>query len=1082
MLDRIINFSIRQRFLVLGIVFALVLIGIYSMKRISVDAIPDLTDTQVIVFSKWNQSPDIIEDQVTYPIITRLLGVPKLKTIRGLSDYGRSYVYAIFEDGTDLYWARSRVLEYLSTITPQLPEGVEIELGPDATGVGWVYQYALVDKTGNYSLGDLRAYQDWFLKFQIQSVPGVSEVASFGGFEKQYQIQVNPNALISYGVGLQDVLKAVEGGNQERGARVIELSGIEYMIRVRGYAKNIEDIENIVVKTSKGVPVYVKNLARVVLAPEMRRGVADFNGEGDVVGGIVVMRHEENAAAVIERVKEKIESLKGSLPKGVELVATYDRSELIDKAIETLKKTLTHEMLVVALIILLFLLHFPSAIVPIITLPTAVILSFIPMYLFGVSANIMSLGGIAIAIGALVDAAIIVVENVRKKLEHIGHEVESKEKIALVGEAIREVAPASFYSLLVIAVSFVPIFALEAQEGKLFKPLAYTKNLSMLIAALLAVTLTPALIIALNQIKPLKKGSSFLKKTYNRVFIGNIRGENEHPISRVLFKIYGPAVDFVVTWRKSVIVVATAMVLATLPVFFKLGSEFMPPLNEGTILYMPTTVPGISVGEAAALLQKQDSILKSFPEVVSVHGKAGRAETATDPAPFSMMETVVVLKDPSEWRTKDRWYSFLPDFMEAPFQWIWPAQLSWEELIREMNTKMQFPGLVNAWTLPIKGRIDMLTTGMRTPVGIKILGNDLKVIEQLGQQLEATLPKVKGTRGVFSERVAGGFFLDFEFNREALARYGFTIKQAQEVLTAALGGKVVSTAIDGRERYGIQVRYARDFRNSIPDLNHILLQTPKGAQVPVGDIARIQMRTGPGMIRNENGLLAGYVFIDLDEVDIGTYVENAKETVAENIELPPGITLEWSGQYASIVRVKEKLGVVVPITLLIIFILILMNTGSLIKTGIVFLAIPFSAIGAVWFLYMLDYNMSIAVWVGLIALLGIDAEMGIFMLLYLDLAYERFKKEGRMTSFKNLREAIHEGAVARVRPKVMTVATTFMALLPIMWAGSSMIGADVMKRMAAPMVGGIFSSFLMELLVYPAIFAIWKARDLRKIG
>lgn len=1080
MLNRIIDFSIRQKFLVLGFVFALGLIGFYSMKKIPVDAIPDLTDTQVIVFSKWNQSPDIIEDQVTYPIITRLLGVPKLKTIRGLSDYGRSYVYAIFEDGTDIYWARSRVLEYLSTITPQLPEGVEVELGPDATGVGWVYQYALVDKSGKHSLADLRSYQDWFLKFQIQSVPGVSEVASFGGFEKQYQIQVNPNALVSYGVGLQEVLKAVEGGNQERGARVIELSGIEYMIRVRGYAKNREDIENIVVKTSKGVPVYVKNLARVVQAPEMRRGVGDLNGEGDVVGGIVVMRHEENAAAVIDRVQKKIGELKASLPEGVELVTTYDRSELIDRAIETLKTTLTHEMLVVALIILIFLLHFPSALVPIVTLPTAILISFIPMYFFGVSANIMSLGGIAIAIGALVDAAIIVVENVKKKLEHAGAKVSFDDKGKLVAQAIQEVAPASFYSLLVIAVSFLPIFALEAQEGRLFKPLAYTKTLAMFVAALLAVTLTPALIVALHKIRPLQGSKNLFKKTYNSLFIGKIRAETDHPISKILFKVYGPVVDWAVKWRKSVIAGATIIVLATLPIYFKLGSEFMPPLNEGTILYMPTTVPGISVGEAASLLQKQDAILKSFPEVKSVHGKAGRAETATDPAPFSMMETVVVLKDPSEWRTKERWYSFLPDALEVPFRWIWPATMSWDELIKEMNQKMQFPGLVNAWTLPIKGRIDMLTTGMRTPVGVKILGNDLEVIESLGRELEALLPKVEGTRGVFSERVAGGFFLDFEFNREALARYGFTIKEAQEILTAALGGEVVSTAIEGRERYGIQVRYARDFRNSISDLERILLQTPSGAQVPVGDVVRIQVRTGPGMIKNENGLLAGYVFVDLEDIDIGTYVEKAKEVVASNIDLPAGVSLEWSGQYESIVRVKEKLGVVIPITLLIIFILIMLNTRSLVKTGIVFLALPFSAVGAIWFLYVLDYNMSIAVWVGLIALLGIDAEMGIFMLLYLDLAYEKFKKDGRMASFRDLRDAIHEGAVARVRPKVMTVATTFMALLPIMWASSSMIGADVMKRMAAPMVGGIFTSFLMELIVYPALFAVWKMRELRK--
>lgn len=1081
MILKIIDFCARNRFITLFAVTVALVGGWFSMKKIPIDAIPDLSDTQVIVYSTWNVSPDIIEDQVTYPIVTSLLGVPKIKDIRGLSTFGASYVYAIFEDGTDIYWARSRVLEYLSKIIPQLPQGVQTELGPDATGVGWVYQYALKDTSGKRTLADLRSFQDWFLRYQLQAVPGVSEVASFGGFENQYQVQVNPESLRAYNIPLTKVAQAIKQGNNETGARVIEFSGTEYMIRAKGYARSRQDIENIVVGVSnRGVPLYVKNVAKVVRGPEIKRGLGDLNGLGDTVGGIVVMRFGENANQVIGRVKKKLEDLKPSLPDGVEIVETYNRSDLIERSVNTLTHELIVEMTVVALVIIIFLLHIPSALVPIITLPTAVIISFILMYLMNVSANIMSLGGIAIAIGAMVDAAIVVVENCHKKLEEWRHSSQTTTMSEVIIGAIKEVGPASFYSLLVIAVSFLPIFALEAQEGRLFKPLAYTKTLAMLVASVLSITLVPALLIIFTRSKEFSKGPTWLTKTMNFIFSSNMKSEESHPISNFLFKIYGPAVDWVVDHRKKVVAIAVVMVLVTIPVYFKLGSEFMPPLNEGTILYMPTTMPGISVTEAQNLLQKQDEILKSFPEVLSVHGKAGRAATATDPAPLSMMETVVVLKDQREWRKVDRWYSFLPSFLHGPFKWITPDFMSWEELISEMNSKMKFPGLTNAWTLPIKGRIDMLTTGIRTPIGIKISGSNLKEIERIGTEIEKIVSGVEGTRSVFAERVAGGYFFDFNFNREALARHGISIDQAQTTLATALGGRNVTTTVEGRERYSVNVRYARAFRQNKEDIRRILLDSSKGYQIPLSEVATIEMLNGPGMIRNDNGLLTGYVYVDLNTSDVGSYVARAKKSVNEKLDLPPGYSLQWSGQYKSMERVKEKLKVVLPITLLIVLILIYMNTGSAVKTSIVLLAIPFSAIGAIWLLYVLGYNMSIAVWVGLIALLGVDAETAIYMLLYLDLAYESKRSSGQMNSFSDLKEAIHIGAVKRIRPKMMTVLTTFMALLPILWASSADSGADVMKRMAAPMVGGIFTSFMLELLVYPAIFALWRERSLGK--
>lgn len=1080
MIEKIIEFSARNRYFVFMLTAVASIAAWFSLQAIPVDAIPDLSETQVIIYSKWDRSPDIIEDQVTYPIISAMLGAPKVKDIRGFSDFGFSYVYVIFEDGTDPYWARSRTLEYLSKITPQLPQGVNTELGPDATGVGWIFQYALVDKTGKRSLADLRSYQDWFLRYVLQTVPGVAEVPAIGGFQKQYQVKVNPNALLAYKIPLAKVTEAIKSGNNDVGARLLEVSGTEYMIRGRGYIKNRQDIGNIVVGYEGGTPIYVKNVAKVTVGPDIRRGIADLDGQGDAVGGIVVMRYGENATKVIDAVKKKIEDTKASFPEGLDLVVTYDRSDLIRRAVSTLTHELIIEMIIVSLVILIFLMHIPSAMIPIMTLPLAVLISFIPMHLMGISSNIMSLGGIAIAIGAMVDAAIVVVENAHKHIEEWEKSGKKEDVKEVVIQAIKEVGPASFYSLLVIAVSFVPIFALEAQEGKLFKPLAYTKNLSMIVAAILSITLDPALRVAFTTFSIRHFKPAWLSRIRNAVLVGKTYSEEEHPISKVFFKYYGPIVDWAVEKRWKVVAGAVVLLLATLPVFFKLGSEFMPPLNEGTILYMPTTMPGISVASAQDLLQRQDQILKSFPEVERVFGKAGRADTPTDPAPFSMMETTVILKPQTEWREMDRWYSFLPRFMQWPFTLIWPRFMSWEELVSEMDSKTKFPGTTNAWTMPIRNRIDMLTTGIRTPVGIKVLGADLKQVEKIGIELEKILPQVQGTRSVFAERIAGGYFLDFKFNREKLARYGISIDQAQEALMASVGGDPITKTVEGRERYTVNVRYSNDFRSNIDSLKRVLIPTPQGAQIPMGQVAEIAMVQGPAMIRNENGLLSSYVYIDIADRDIGSFVRDAKKIVNQNLKLPGGVALSWSGQYENMIRVKEKLKVIVPITLFIIILLLFANTRSWIKTSIILLAVPFSAIGAIWFLYLLDYNMSIAVWVGLIALLGVDAETGIFMLLYLDIAYEKAKKEGRIRSFADIKEAIHYGAVKRVRPKVMTVATLVLALLPIMWASTANAGADVMKRIAAPMLGGIISSFLMELVVYPAIFAIWKSRELKK--
>ncbi len=1085
MIEKIISFSARNRFIVLALTGFAIFAGIWSIGHIALDALPDLSETQVIVYSRWDRSPDIIEDQVTYPIISSMLGAPRVKAIRGFSDFGYSYVYVIFDEGTDLYWARSRTLEYLSKIQPRLPAGVQTEMGPDATGVGWVFQYALVDESGKHSLADLRSIQDWSIRYDLQAVPGVAEVASLGGFVRQYQVTVDPNRLASYGIPLMKVVEAIRASNNEVGGRLVEWSGAEYMVRARGYIRSISDLEEIVVKTDeRGTPVRLRDVAEIQLGPEIRRGIAELDGRGEVAAGIVIMRHGENAMNVIRRVKERLKAIEPTLPQGVKIVTTYDRSELIERSIKTLKHELILEMLIVSLIILIFLWHIPSAVIPIVTIPAAVVLAFIPMYFFGISSNIMSLGGIAVAIGALVDAAVVVVENAHKKLEiweSTGRKGDYKE--VLIG-AIQEVGRPSFFALLVIAVSFTPIFALEAQEGRLFRPLAFTKTLAMAIAALLAITLDPAIRLLFTRLERYDFRPRWLANVTNAVLVGKMYPEEKHPISRVLFRLYDPPARFVLRHPKLVIAAAVLVVLATIPAYRRLGSEFMPPLNEGSILYMPSTLPGISVTAAQDLLQRQDRALRQFPEVERVFGKAGRAETSTDPAPFSMMETVVILKPEPQWRTKPRWYSSrVPGFVKPLLRPLWPETLSWDELVNEMNASLTMPGQTNAWTMPIKNRTDMLTTGIRTPVGIKIFGSDLKQIEALGKQLEGLLQSVPGTRSVYGERVAGGYFIDFDLRRREIARYGLTIKEVQEVIMSAIGGENVSTTIEGRERYPINVRYPRELRDDPDKLARVLVATMSGAQIPLSQLADIRLVEGPSMIRDENGRLSGYVYVDVDtgKRDIGGYIKDAKAAVAQGLKLPTGYTLAWSGQYEAMQRVREKLKVVFPVTLFLVFGLLYANTKSLPKTLLVLLAVPFSAVGAVWLLYALGYHISIGVWVGLIALLGLDAETGIFMLLYLDIAYEERKAAGQMRSRADLEEAILHGAVKRVRPKVMTVACAFFGLVPIMWSTGA--GADVMKRIAAPMIGGLFTSFLMELMVYPAVYLLWKWHaEVRKAG
>jgi Cu(I)/Ag(I) efflux system membrane protein CusA/SilA len=1075
MLKAVIRWSAQNRLVVLLATVFAVVYAWHTVRTIPVDAIPDLSDTQVIVYSRWDRSPDIVEDQVTYPIVTALLGAPSVKAIRGFSDFGYSYVYVIFQDGTDIYWARSRVVEYLSKIQPRLPSGVKTELGPDATGVGWVFQYALVDPSGRNTLSDLRAFQDWSLRYRLQSVPGVAEVATFGGFVQQYQITVDPNRLKAYGLSIMEVSDAVRRSNDEVGGRLLEFSGREYMVRGRGYIRSIRDLEGVVLKTdARGTPVLLRDVGSVALGPEMRRGVGDLDGLGDTVGGIVVMRHGENARAVIERVRERLREIEPSLPEGVRIVTTYDRSDLIQRAVSALKHELVLQMLIVSGVILLFLWHIPSAIVPILTIPIAVLLAFVPMSLMGISANIMSLAGIAISIGVLVDGAIVEVENAYKKLERWQEEGRRGDFHAVRLEALLEVGPSVFFSLLLIAVAFLPIFTLVDQEGRLFKPLAWTKNLTMLMAALLALTLDPALRMLFTRIEWVSFRPRWLSWVFNQATVGRYYPEERHPISRVLFAVYEPACRLVLRHPRATVLVALLLMGTTVPVYLRLGHEFMPPLNEGTILYMPTTLPGISVTEASRLLQVQDRILRTFPEVESVHGKAGRADTSTDPAPLSMMETVVRLRPESVWREKPRWYSsWAPRWLkDAVLRRIWSDRLSWEELVAEMDTALRIPGTTNAWTMPIKARIDMLSTGMRTPVGIKIYGESLTRIEAIGEEVEGLLRTVPGTRSVFAERAAGGYFVDFDLKREELARYGLSVAQVQNVILSAVGGENVTTTVEGRARFPVNVRYPRELRDDLDRLGRVLVMTPTGAQIPLSQVAELRTVTGPSMIRNENGLLVSYVYVDIAGRDVGGYVEEAKRTVRSRLTPPTGYSIEWSGQYENMLRVRERLKLVVPVTLLLILFLLYLNTRSWAKTFLVILAVPFSVIGAVWLMYLLGYNVSIAAWVGVIALMGLDAETGVFMLLFLDLSYREAKAKGRLRSRAELVEAVVHGAVKRVRPKLMTVASAMVGLMPIMWSLGT--GADMMKRVAAPMVGGLATSFLLELLVYPPLYLTWR--------
>ncbi len=1040
-IERLIATSARNQFLV--VVFALfgVAIGIYALQHTPLDAIPDLSDVQVIVYTDWEgRSPDLVEDQITYPITTRFIATPKVKFVRGESMFGKSFVYVIFEDGTDIYWARSRVIEYLSSVRGMLPEGVNPVIGPDATGVGWVFEYALVDETGQQSLVDLRSYQDWSLRYALESVKGVAEVAPVGGFVKQYQVDLDPNKLLAYNIPLGDVVQAIKMSNSDVGGKVFEIATTEYFVRGRGYIKDSRDIENIVLKVENGTPVYVRNVGTVHLGPDIRRGVAEFDGKGEVVGGIVVMRYGENALTVIDGIKKKLKEIEPALPKGVKVVPVYDRSELIHGAIGTLREKLIEESIVVALVCFAFLWHVRSALVAIITLPIAIILSFIPMLQLGLTSNIMSLGGIAIAIGAMVDAAIIMVENAHKALEHFrddhGREPDNRERTEVIIKAAQSVGRPLFFSLLVITVSFIPVFSLEAQEGRLFRPLAFTKTFSMFFAALLGVTLVPVLMLWLIR--------------------GKITPEARNPINRFLIWAYNPFVDFVLRFRWPTLIAALVILLATWFPYSQLGKEFMPPLNEGSLLYMPTAVPGMSITEATKILQIQDRILKKFPEVQSVFGKAGQAETPTDPAPLAMFETVVMLKPHKEWR----------------------PGMTWEKLLAEMNEATKTPGMANIFWMPIQTRTEMLTTGFRTVLGVKVFGADLAEIEKIAVQIENALSDFPDTRSVFAERTTGGYFLDFTVDREAAARYGLRIGDVNDIIESAIGGKTIATTVEGRERYPISVRYARDFREDLDALKRVLVPTPTGAQVPISLLADISFKTGPPSIRNENAQLVGFVFVDVTTADIGGYVKAAAERIRERVQFPPGYYIQWAGQFEYMQSAEKRLAIVVPFTLLIIFVLIYMNTNSLTKTLIVLLAVPFSLVGAFWTLYLLGYNMSVAVWVGLIALAGLDAETGVIMLLYLDHAWDKYRAEGRMASMADLYAAVKEGAVQRIRPKIMTVCAILFGLLPIMWSPVWQAGADVMKRIAAPMIGGILTSAILELLLYPVIYVIWRGRSL----
>ncbi|HBG20007.1 MAG TPA: CusA/CzcA family heavy metal efflux RND transporter [Desulfobulbaceae bacterium] len=1084
MIARFIEFSARNRFIIFLMVAFFTGWGWWSLKQTPLDAIPDLSETQVIIFTEWmGRSPDLIEDQITYPITSTLLAAPKVQVVRGFSYQGSSFIYVIFDEGTDIYWARSRILEYLQSVRSKLPADVNPVLGPDATSVGWGFSYAVVDEQGQQNLAQLRSIQDYNIKLALESVPGVSQVASIGGFVKQYQVVIDPNRLLAYNIPIGKVMDAIRKSNKDVEGRVIEFSGIEYMIRGRGYIKEIKDIELIAVSSDgSGTPILVRDIAEVRLGPDIRRGLAELDGKGEVAGGIVIVRFGENVLSVLERVKEKIaQDIAPSLPPGVKIVTTYDRTDLIHRSIDTLKEEIIRLSIAVSAVCIVFLFHLPSALAVILTLPLAIIMSFIGMHFMGVTSNIMSLSGIAIAIGAMVDASIIMVENAHKKLEEWIKAGKPGPRMEVIIEAAKEVGPSLFLSLLVITVAFLPVFTLEAQAGRLFKPLAFTKTFAMLFASFLAVTITPVLMIALIHEKV-----PYITRIPLIGYLFRVYPEERHPISLLLRKIYEPFAHLALRFKWLVILLAIGIMAATYIPIKKLGSEFMPPLYEGSLFYMPVTVPAASISEVSKLLKLQDKLLMQIPEVAQVFGKAGRAETATDPAPLEMFETVITLKPESEWR----------------------PGMTVEGLKNEMNAILNIPGVANSFTMPIKARIDMLATGIRTPVGIKVLGPKLEEIERIGLEIEELLRDVPGTRSAYAERLTTGYFIDIVVKREAIARYGMTLESVNEVIQTAIGGMNLTVTVEGRERYPINIRYARDFRQSIDQMARVLVPVSMGGEpaagggsgmagtnqarytspvnfrtpariqkVPLGELADIKVVKGPTAIKSEEGLLASYVYIDFSGRDVGGYVTEAKERVA-SMKIPHGYRLEWSGEYEYMVKTAERLKIVIPLTLFIIFVLIYLNTNSLIKTAIVLLAVPFSLVGAFWLLHLLNYNLSIAVWVGIIALAGLDAETGVVMLLYLELAYERWKKEGRLKTLQNLKDAIMEGAVQRIRPKIMTVSVILAGLIPIMFSHGT--GADVMKRIAAPMVGGVVTSTILELIIYPSIYLIWKGWALKR--
>jgi Cu(I)/Ag(I) efflux system membrane protein CusA/SilA len=1081
MIEKTIDYCARNRFLVFIVVFLLMLGGIYAIKGIPLDAVPDISDVQVIVYTTWEgRSPDLVEDQVTYPIVASLISAPKVKAVRGLTDFGFSYVYVIFEDGTDIYWARSRVLEYMQQITGKLPPGVTPVLGPDATGVGWVFTYALVDETGQNDLAYLRTLQDWYIRYSLASVGGVAEVASIGGFVKQYQISIDPRQISAYGLSIQDVMERIKRSNNDVEGRLLEFGGREYMVRGRGYIKGIADIQKIAVGTNeRGTPILLRDVADVSLGPEIRRGIVELDGIGEVVGGIVVMRFGENALDVIDRVKQKIKEIEPGLPKGVKIVPTYDRSELIHLSISNLQRTLIEEMIVVSLVIIIFLLHFRSALVPIFALPIAVVASFIPMYFLRITSNIMSLGGIALAIGVLVDASIVMVENAYRKLSE-GTEEEKRESTRTIIGAAKQVGRAIFFSLIIIIISFFPVFLLEAQEGRMFKPLAFTKTFAIAASSILAITLVPVLM------------TLFIKGK-------NLKPESENPVSKFFVRLYRPVIRWALKYKWTALIINFAVVPATvfLIIFYPIGSEFMPPLYEGTIFYMPMTSPGLSVTEAGKLLATQDKILRSFPEVERVFGKAGRAETSTDPAPFNMMETVVNLKPKDQWRRVKKHYSFLPGFLQPVAERILGATrpMTYEELVAEMDQKMQFPGLQNAWTMPIRARIDMLSTGIRTPVGIKIAGADLNTIQELGSHIEMILKEVPGTRSVYAERVAGGYFTDITVKREEIARYGLTVGDVQDVIQTALGGMNLTRTVEGRERYPVNLRYPRELRDNVEAIKRILVPISTGptramggkgtsgssegtfAHVPLGELADIRLATGPGMIRDENGMLTGYVYLDVVGRDIGSYVTEAKQVLMDKLKLPPGYSLSWSGQYEFKLRAEERLKIVLPIVVFVIFVLLYLTFHSALEASIVMLSVIYAMTGGVILQKILGYNFSVAVWIGYIALYGVAVQTGVVMVIYLHEALDKKLHQGPVGE-KDIYEATMDGSVLRLRPKLMTVSVVLAGLLPIMW--SSGVGSDVMKPIATPIIGGMITSTIHVLIITPVIFALMKKSALRR--